>query len=736
MALTDDLEEMDRIRKESGSSAPAPSLKDAVAEMDAIRAEKKKIDAAGGPKLVQPPPGIRATLSGAIAPVLGGLRGLGEIGGRLASGDSLSSAVEQAGSAANETRDRLTYKDAPIEEMQQNKFLGNRSPYAQYSPAVVVPKAAAAAGNATADATGSPALGAWVDTAVQAAPGLIIPGKTGAAVGLRAPIGIPADAASIAGRSVADRFPISGKRLGPYPEAPVAAAQTSPVNGAAADTAVGVGAARANNNPYPALSGEVSARGGPYPVVKLSDIPDNVAHSEQAIRSKIASEIVPASTGVREGVVTGNENMLRNEHTEANQANRTPRGDILKKQIADEQRALSEYAEKRIENTGASPTLVNDYQRGERINNAFAGDDGLRGFIKDQKKSIYDEARATVGDNSVPAGHLESLLADPQFKAEMKLRGTQDFTHGLADLYEHHKNMGFEVSGDKMSPNSIAGLDELRKSVNRGWTPDNAYATRRAVQAIDNDIAAAGGPGLYEKGRGLHQFEQQIFEPAGIKKLFGDINPITGTQTATPFDNIPKKLNNMTFDEWRHVYDTADMMSKRKIRFRDHEIDIPPELQQAAESAKAEIAGNVAREVHEAASGKAGAFNQNSLNKTLNARAQKIEHAFPPEEQQAFHTLNYGAQIMPGVHSYEGAALQGQRLGLIGNKLPTIGREIGAATHIPGAATLLEKGGEKVQGALLSGKMGREAKALQQKLQQNRNLGKEGPYNEDMRRLP
>ena len=74
---------------------------------------------------------------------------------------------------------------------------------------------------------------------------------------------------------------------------------------------------------------------------------------------------------------------------------------------------------------------------------------------------------------------------------------------------------------------------------------------------------------------------------------------------------------------------------------------------------------------------------------------------------------------MPGVHQYEGAALQGERLGVIKRNYPTIGREIGAATHIPFAATIGEKVGEKLQTKALRKQEIQQAQKLQEEMRRN-----------------
>lgn len=485
---------------------------------------------------------------------------------------------------------------------------------------------------------------------------------------------------------------------------------------------VGAGSAAANANIYPVLTGEETAR-GPFPVVKLSKISTDVSLPEQQARSQIAGQILGDINRVRTGVITGNENALRNEYTEAKSPNPTPKGELLKQQIADEQNALSDYSQERVEATGALPTLSNDYQRGEFVNSVFAGEDGLTGHLKALKQEIYDQAKQTVGDNPVDTSHLDRLLQNKQFNAELKLNGQKDFTGGLGELVNVMKTSGFKDA----PPNSVAAMEALRKSLNAQWTPANKHYIGQAIQAIDDDVAQAGGAGLYEQGRAIHKAEKTLYASKGIKTLFGDIDP-NGVQTATPFDAIPKKLNDMPFDQWRHVYETADALSKGRIPGAPNNMPPPPkELQQAAAQAKNEIAGMLARKIHEAGAKNIGTWNQNAANAAMNSLYMKIERAMPPEEQTAFHTLNYGGQIMPGVHSYEGSGLQMKRMadaGLFERHAPAIGATIGELTHIPGAAWVGDKIGQKASATAQMKRMFKEAKETDARMEANSKLGK------------
>jgi hypothetical protein len=236
-------------------------------------------------------------------------------------------------------------------------------------------------------------------------------------------------------------------------------------------TLTGVGAAKVEINPYAGkITGEESAR-GQYPVVKLSKIKQDAPASEQQLRSQIANEVLGDTGQVRSGVITGNENTLRQEYTEARSANPTPRSEMLKRQIADEQNALTRFAEKRIEASGASRNLPSDYERGQLMNDAIAGDDGLTGFLKDQKQSLYNEARNKVGDNPIQTNAVNNLLQNKQFRAGLGLRNNEGVAKSAEQLIELARTVGFEDrAGNILPPNSIAAWKAVRESLNGEWT--------------------------------------------------------------------------------------------------------------------------------------------------------------------------------------------------------------------------------------------------------------------------
>ena len=331
---------------------------------------------------------------------------------------------------------------------------------------------------------------------------------------------------------------------------------------------------------------------------------------------------------------------------------------------------------------------------------SFTGDEGLTGFFKQEKKSLYDEANNRTGGNPIQSTNVENLFADKQFKAGLGLKGNEGVARSAEELINLAKNVGFKDDmGNVYAPNTVGAWTAVQKSLNSNWTPQNASIIRKINQAIERDIGAAGGLDLLKKADQLHQAEKVLFGSKGIKQIFGDIDP-NGVQTATAFEAIPQKLNSMPVDQWKHIYETAEKVAKGTI---DGPIDkatgmpkwsiaVPEELRVSAQSAMNEMRGNIAREIYQAGAAKAGEWNQNAVNKILNARADKIKLAFSPEEQKAFHTLNMGGYLMPGVHGYEGAGLQGRRVqGIVEGNLGKMGAGAGATlggaiAGAPGAA--------------------------------------------------
>jgi hypothetical protein len=497
-------------------------------------------------------------------------------------------------------------------------------------------------------------------------------------------------------------------------------------------TSKSMGAAQVNPNPFE-LTGQETGRGSPsFPQVKLAKNSGDVPPAEQSTRASIVKEVLNDANedaGIRTGVLTGNEQTLRSEYQAAKNPNQTPANTLMAHQIGAEQRALPKFAQQRVDATGADPTLTNDYQRGETINSAFYGEGGLKDYLNQQKAKIYQAALEKNGSTQIPIDTTEGLLQDPQFTAGSKLMKHESVVGGAQDLLSLAKNVGFKdpVTGAQYAPGSVAAYQAVTKALNKGWTPENSVTIGKINEAINQDIAKSGGGDLYQLGNKIHSLDKGLLsDSAGISDVFGDVDP-NGVQTGKDFDRIPKILNNMPLDQWRHIHDTLDTLSRGKLRDAPEGMDpVPPELQQAASRAKAEMHGALAREVYSQGASNVGGWSASKANQSLNGRVgQKILDALPPDEIRKFQVLNAAGHIMPGTHPYEGAGAQTARMGsepgFIENYAPKAGILLGAKTTIPGAALVGEKVGSKVSGWTKASREAKNAASVSQTLRDNLN---------------
>jgi hypothetical protein len=485
---------------------------------------------------------------------------------------------------------------------------------------------------------------------------------------------------------------------------------------------VGVGAAKTEINPYKGFTGEDTISKGEFPQVKLSRIAKDVDKPEQTKIAQVVREILGEEGGVRPGVLSRNENTLRNEFAEAKMSNPTLKGQVLKEQIANEQNALYRYGEKIIDETGANKNKTSDYERGQVMYDAMASQEGLLGFFKQEKEKSFADAKARVGDKPIVTNKVDELLADEQFRAGLGLAGNEGVAASAERLIKLAKTVGFkDAFGVVHPPNSISAFKAVKQALNDQYTSSNAKVISKINRTIDEDMALAGGEDLYKKADNIHKAEKTLFGSKGMKELFGEIDE-NGIQKGIPFEQMITKLNQMPVDQFKHVFDTFTLLANGLIKTKEFEVQVPKNLQDYAKTALAEIKGGLAREVYQAGAKNAGEWNKNAVNTVLNSRAEKIKHAFSPDEQRAFHTLNYGGHFMQPKHEYEGAGLQQRRVGVIAGNLPTALETVGALTGSTMATVAGRKTGEFGQSQMIGRSERKAAEKLQKEMKQNIKL--------------
>jgi len=506
------------------------------------------------------------------------------------------------------------------------------------------------------------------------------------------------------------------------------------------------GAAAVSNNPYAGkFTGEELGGSETFPQIKLAKITKDVPVAEQQLRSQLFQEVLPG-VKPRPGVVTGNDNLLRNEHALANMAEPTPLGMKMKEQIANEQIGLSKYAEDRVNSTGASKSLINDEQRGQRINDVFHGIDpddmskaSLMGYFNQAKKDIFNSAREKSGNNQIATSNVDNFFKDPVELSTAKAAGTTNVVEAAKELIELAKTTGFKLKdGTFAPPGSVDAYLHVRKTLNspKIWTREKSGTISDINSAIDLDIAAVADPTLYKLGNNIHILEKELFKSRGIDKIFGGVDK-NGVVTSTiPLEKIPQKLNDMPKDQWRHIRDTLNELANGRVRNAPEGMPpIPKELQDSARAAVAEIDGALAREVYKAGASNVGEWSSKKANNVMNSLVgQKIVETFPPTEVQNFYKLNAVGQYTPSL-KYEGAALQQRRVGLLEKAAPSIGASTGAAIAgylgegspmaIAGGAYVGREAGAKYQAGKAARAEAKAVKKMEKEQKKAAELGKQ-----------
>jgi hypothetical protein len=514
------------------------------------------------------------------------------------------------------------------------------------------------------------------------------------------------------------------------------------------------GAAAVEQNPFAGkITGEETARGNGvgavFPQVKLTKIPKDVPVSEQQLRSQLFQEVLP-DLKPRPGVVTGNDNLLRNEHGLANMAEPSPLGLKLKEQIANEQVGFSNYAQERVNATGARKTFTNDEQRGNFLNDVAYGVDredmassSLTGYLNQSKKEIYDSAFKNMGNNRINTNNADSFFSNAQQLATAEKDGTLGFLKGAQKELELAKTVGFELPNGEIAPaGSVAAFDAVRKSNNAPgtWTPERANTIRKINQAIDKDIAAVADPALYKLGDKIHQVEKTILGSNGFKRLFGEVGENGTVTSKVAPEKLLSSLNNLRKDEWRHIRDTFSELANGRVRGAPEGLPpVPPELRQAAASAVAEMDGALAREVYKAGATNVGEWNSNAVNNKLTSIVgEKILETFPPDEIRKFNALNYVGQFTPGL-KYEGAGQQSRRIGLLEKSYPSVGATVGGAVAgvlsensplaIGGGAYVGRDIGARLQTRKAAKEEAKAVKKMEKEMEKAKALGKQSGQN-------
>lgn len=440
----------------------------------------------------------------------------------------------------------------------------------------------------------------------------------------------------------------------------------------------------------PALLPEVDALAIP------AGAPEGAALSSQRQLANIEAMRRVGLHEQRKAAISGDRHQAGIEYEESKLTN--PRGEVMRSQLQKEQDALKGFAGKIVSETGASAAAAPE-AIGQSIR---APMQALSDHFDTAVSALYNKAKEVAGNAAaIKPDNLGAALSDKNFR-ETFLSSPAGTTLLGAIERQVKRFQGIPVEGEALStaPNTVASAESLRKWLNAQWSPGNSKLIGQVKEALDADVAKAGGAGIYEDARALHAMRKNTLDnPDGIAKLLTSDGP-NGINQAIADEHVASRLLAMPTGQFQHVINTLKAL--------------PEGLQDQGRQAIAEIKGALARRIY--AAGDSGGtqngasiWNAAKVTRELGANKSKMAIVFGPDELQRFNDLHTAGHVMQTPMAYKGAAAQGYNYLQSGaiNGLPLAGAAAGSAILGPAGAAI---GAAVGKGASTVAKTASEAK--------------------------
>lgn len=451
-------------------------------------------------------------VTGVGSSILGGWKALGV----LARGGSLADAANEVDRTAQEG----TYVPPAA---------SHAATVLEYNPANVLGRVANRAGEVTTDVTGSPAVGAAVNTGLQAAPLALI---------RRAP-----ESARVAPKVVG--------------------------SGSIADVKPAITAVEPNTVP---TIGEIPVEPPQFAEAAPAAEPGkSLPASEQQRRVQTLRSIGMNDTDMRQSAVSGDPKASATDFQQSKVIN--PAGDFVRSVLDNERQALTNHGEQIVRDTGG--TLGLDSQALEaRGHTILAPLEGFKQWVTDQTKGLYAEARAKAQGQPVALNQFQDVLG-----TDSKFANT-DTIELRKGINARMKELGMIDKEGQFLPATVDQAENLRQYVNEEWSPKSNTRIRELKNALDTDVTTAAGEDTFKKARALHATKMAIFEdPKGISSILDS----EGINRKVPVEKVADTIAALPNAQFAHIVNTLKTVPA----------ELQPQAQAALAEIKAHIANRV-----------------------------------------------------------------------------------------------------------------------------------------------
>jgi hypothetical protein len=391
----------------------------------------------------------------------------------------------------------------------------------------------------------------------------------------------------------------------------------------------------------PAVSGKASDL---FPMPdKAPTVSGPLPAAEQAQRAQVIKAL--GLDSVRDSVINGDAHQSGIEFENAKAD--TPIGDVTRATIAGEQNAIRDYAARVVDMTGRDSTLDAEGV-GQKI---LAPLQKMSDWFDAKAGDLYTQARQQAGDvplTETPA--LTALLGDLDLRDRMAASPErQSLYNAVQSRYARFSGMGDQAAETAEAPaRTISNAENFRQWLNAVGrdNPQSGQFISQVKQALDSDVAAAGGAGLFDQARGMWQQRQQMLaDPGQLSKLLGDQDG-TGLNRNVPLEKVGPRVVGMDGANFRNLLGSLSKIEK-----------MAPELAPDVQGSLAEIRGQAAKQLADAG-GNNVYWNANKFSQTAQSMAPKLKLIFNSNEMSALRTLNEAGRIIRQPGAYPGAAAQ------------------------------------------------------------------------------
>jgi hypothetical protein len=527
-----------------------------------------------------------------------------------------------------------------------------------------------------------------------------------------APTAAPAPATPLALRPSAGEVPSTGAATLPTTDAAPLDMNLSPNERAIVRE--GVAARRAAESAVPADAGTPSPGDAQRGSTRIFNSPADEGPQEtpnpaqQDERSGHMEAINQLSGGklptVRQSALSGDYNATGDDY----QAKEVG-SPAMRQQLASENDALHSATENVYNSIGSEfGNSVDSTTLGDRGRVTRGAVQGIEHHFDAATNGLYEQARATVGNNPIPKlQRVRDYLDDDS-------NFTNDAEIGLQRAAKQRLDRLW-TTGDpaRNTPaGSVAAAERFREFINEKYSPQNGGVSKALKNATDMDVAEHGGPGLFQQARAMRQHSAALLEsPDGIRKLLTPTDS-AGINHQIPEHKVMDYIADLSREQHQRVLDT--------LRAGAH---LSPELAESSAGAIREIQAHTVSRMHAAATNADGSWNARKFYAAADRYQRNMPETFKdrPDITSNLKTINDAGNTLHMDKHYPGAAAQAERTGAGGRLLETGGNFAASLAHeIPVvgrmAGRAIETATEKATGKL--GEASRES-AVQKRLVPN-----------------